>query len=427
MTGQMKQDHSPVWHPFTQHAVAPAPISVARAEGAWLETHDGKRIFDAICSWWVATHGHCHPKIVKAIEEQAEQLDQIIFAGFTHDPAEAVAKRVIELTPDNLTRAFFSDSGSTAVEVALKMALGYWRNLGEKRHKIIALEHAYHGDTVAAMSVGERGVFNVAYEPLLFDVARIPFPEAGKEQATIDALDDFCRQGDIAALMIEPLVLGAGGMQMYAPSIINEFKRVLDAHNVLLIADEIMTGWGRTGTLFAMDQTDVTADIMCVAKGVTGGILPLALTLASEKIFDAHYSTDRRKTFFHSSSFTANAVACAAAKANLDIWSTEPVLERIQDLVKIQSEQLSRLAKHAALENPRQCGTLTAIDLKTDNAGYLAQMGPKIMAYTIEHGVLIRPLGNTLYVMPPYCSTRYDLETVYDVLIDAIDHVKANA
>ncbi len=414
---------SKVWHPFTQHAIAPPAINIAKSDGAWLETTDGKRIFDAISSWWVVTHSHRHPRIVEAIKTQAEHLDQVIFAGFTHDPAERLASRLIEIAPSGLARVFFSDSGSTAVEVALKMALGYWRNRGEARSKIVAFEHAYHGDTVAAMSAGARGVFNAAYEPLLFDVARIPFPSAGREQASIDALDQICRKTPVAALLIEPLVLGAGGMAMYSANVIAELKRILDTHNALLIADEIMTGWGRTGTMFAMEQTSVSPDIMCTAKGLTGGTVPLAVTLATEKIFDAHYSEDRTKTFFHSSSYTANPICCAAANANLDIWETEPVRERIATLAGWQQQNLDLLAAHPAVENPRACGTLSAIDLKSNDAGYLADVGPKIMAYALDQGVLIRPLGNTVYVMPPYCTTEVELKYVYDVIVQAFQHV----
>lgn len=288
---------SPVWHPFTQHAVFPDAVMISRGEGAWLETADGRRIFDAISSWWVVTHGHRHPHIVKAIKDQADRLDQIIFAGFTHEPAEQLAQRLVAITPPQLEYVFFSDSGSTSVEVALKMALGFWRHSGEKRSRILALEGAYHGDTIGGMSVGERGVFNAPYDPLLFDVERIPFPQQGREDTTFDALKTACSSGGIAALIVEPLVLGAGGMLIYPPSVLAEMKRICEAHGVLFIADEVMTGWGRTGTLFACEQAGVVPDIACYSKGLTGGSVPLAVTLCRGDIFDAHYSTDRTRTF----------------------------------------------------------------------------------------------------------------------------------
>lgn len=415
--------HSAVWHPFTQHALAPEAIKVARGDGAFLETSDGKKIFDAICSWWVITHGHRHPRIVEAIRAQADQLDQVIFAGFTHDPAETVARKLTNLTPDGLSHVFFSDSGSTAVEVAMKMALGFFKNRGQQRTRFVAMEHAYHGDTVAAMSIGERGVFNEAYEPLLFDVARIPFPKPGQEQKTIDALDKICQTSPVAALIIEPLLLGAGGMLTYPAWVIDELKQVLERHGALLIADEILTGWGRTGSRFAIDQTNTKPDIMCLAKGLTGGSMPLAVTLATNEIFDAHHSTDRRKTFYHSSSFTANPIACAAAVANLQVWEDEPVAERIDTITSLHTKHLDQLSAHPSLHNARQCGTIAAIDIKVDDVGYLAQVGPKIMTACIDHGVLIRPLGNTIYVMPPYCSTDADLKHVYDVILQAVDEI----
>ena len=242
---------APLWHPFTQHAVAGEMIPVARAEGAWLETCDGRRILDAISSWWVVTHGHRHPRIMAAIRQQTEELDQVIFAGFTHAPAEQVARALISRAPAGLAHVFLSDSGSTAVEVALKMALGYWRNIGALRTKILALEHGYHGDTVGAMSAGARGVFSRSFEPLLFEVERIPFPAAGREQTTLDTLERACRDPITAAFIVEPLIAGAGGMLVYPAATLSEMARICRHHGVLLILDEVMTGWGRTGTLFA--------------------------------------------------------------------------------------------------------------------------------------------------------------------------------
>ncbi len=412
---------SPVWHPFTQHAVMGDVPRIVRADGAWLEAGDGRRYLDAISSWWVATHGHGHPRIRAAIRAQAEALDQIIFAGLTHEPAEAVARGLVRLAPAGLGHVFFSDSGSTAVEVGLKMALGYWRNRGETRTRILALEHAYHGDTVATMSVGARGVFNAAYEPLLFEVGRIPFPGNGQEQAAYDALDVACRRGDVAALIVEPLILGAGGMLMYSPAALAEMARICRSHRVLLIADEVMTGWGRTGTLFACEQAGISPDIMCVAKGLTGGALPLAATLATAEIFDAHYSTDRSRTFFHSSSYTANPIACAAARANIEIWETEPVRERIDALIERQRHSTARLAGDGRFAGVRQLGTITALDVAARDPGYLAGVGPRLYDEFMRRGVLLRPLGNTIYVMPPYCIGAEDLATVYTAIDEVVD------
>ena len=407
---------SPVWHPLTQHAVQPEPTLISKGEGAWLEAADGRRIFDAISSWWVVTHGHRHPHIVEAIKDQIDRLDQVIFAGFTHEPAEKLARYLVEITPPELEYVFFSDSGSTSVEVALKMALGFWLHRGAKRTRILALEGAYHGDTIGGMSVGERGVFNAPYDPLLFDVERIPFPASGREQATLDALTAACKRGDVAALIVEPLILGAGGMLIYPPNVLAEMKRVCETHDVLFIADEVMTGWGRTGTLFACEQAGIAPDIACYSKGLTGGSVPLAVTLCRADIFDAHYSPDRSKTFFHSSSYTANPVACAAALANLEIWQREPVMERIGSLAALHKDRLARFYDDRRFANVRQIGTIAALDIVAKDAGYLADIGPRLYRGFLARGLLVRPLGNTIYIMPPYCSTASDLDLVYDAI-----------
>ncbi len=407
---------SPIWHPFTQHALTPDAALVSRGEGVWLETEKG-RLLDAISSWWVITHGHRHPKIVAAIKSQADALDQVIFAGFTHQPAEDVAQALIEIAPHGLSRVFYSDSGSTSVEVALKMALGFWRNQNKARTRIIALEHAYHGDTVGTMSAGARGVYNAAYEPLLFEVVRLPFPAPGQEHQTLERLE--AAAADAAALIVEPLIAGAGGMKIYPPALLHDMARICRSHGTLLIADEVMTGFGRTGTLFACQQAGVTPDILCLSKGLTGGSLPLAATLCSQEIFDAHYSTDRSRTFFHSSSFTANPIACAAARANLQIWRDEPVLERIAMLGEMQEARLARL--RGCFENVRRLGTITAMDLKVSDPGYLASAAPDLIRFFHARGILLRPLGNTIYVMPPYCVTAEELDLVYNAIAEAAE------
>ena len=416
---------SPVWHPFTQHGLEqPTPL-IERADGASLYTRDGRRVIDAISSWWVTTHGHCHPRIVAAIAAQAGRLDQLIFAGWTHEPGERLAAELVAMMPGadsgaGLPYVFYSDSGSTAVEVALKMALGFWANRAEPRHRILVLEHSYHGDTIGAMSVGARGVFNRAYAPLLFDVGTIPFPAAGAEQTTLAALEAACAQKP-AAFIVEPLVLGAGGMLMYSPAVLRQMHAICAAHGVLFIADEVMTGWGRTGTLLACEQAGVVPDLLCLAKGLTGGVMPLAVTLASAAIYDAHYSVDRTKTFYHSSSYTANPIACAAALANLAIWREEPVLERIAALAARQESARVVLAGAPGIANARVCGTILALDyaIADGNAGYLSALGPRLTAFFQARDLLLRPLGNTAYVMPPYCIEPDDLARVHSALAEA--------
>jgi len=408
---------SSVWHPFTQHGLGEPIPQVVRSEGAILHTADGRRIVDAISSWWVTTHGHCHPRIVAAIRDQAERLDQIIFAGWTHQPAEDLAAGLRAIMPPALTRVFFSDSGSTSVEVALKMALGYWTARGEPRHRILVLEHGYHGDTIGAMSVGARGVYNQAYAPLLFDVGTIPFPAAGREQATLDTLERACAEG-AAAFIVEPLVLGAGGMLFYPPHVLAEMRAICERAGVLFIADEVMTGWGRTGTLLACEQAGVVPDILCLSKGLTGGAVPLAVTMATEPIFDAHWSDDRGKMFFHSSSYTANPLACAAANANVAIWRDEPVLDRISRLQALQAQALPALAGLPGVTDARAFGTILALEIG-GSAAYLSSLGPRLLAFFRDRDLLLRPMGNTVYVMPPYSITDADLARVHETIAEA--------
>jgi adenosylmethionine---8-amino-7-oxononanoate aminotransferase len=414
---------SPVWHPFTQHALRPSLPAVARAAGAYLFTTGGERILDAISSWWVITHGHCHPGIMAAITAQAQVLDQVIFAEYTHEAAERVAAKLVSLSPPGLEHVFYSDSGSTSVEVALKMALGFWRHNGEARHRVVVLAHSYHGDTVGTMSVGARGTFTDPYDSLLFDVERIPFPASGREDQTLSALTAACGRGDTAAFIVEPLVLGAGGMLMYPPNVLTAMRKICSASGVLFIADEVMTGWGRTGSMFACEQAGVSPDIVCYSKGLTGGALPLGVTLCRHDIYAAHYAYDRRRTFFHSSSFTANPLACAAALANMHVWETEPVRARIASLTRLQARHLERFRGDSRFADVRQMGTITAMDLKSPDPGYLAEVGPRLQESFREARVLLRPLGNTIYVLPPYCVTEEDLDLIYASIGAAVNGV----
>ena len=410
---------SPVWHPFTQHALEAPMKRIVATDGAYLLDEDGHRFLDATSSWWVITHGHRHPGIMAAIRKATELYDQIIFAEFTHEPAEVLAKGLLEFAPSGLKHVFYSDSGSTAVEVAIKMALGTFYNRGVSRDRIVVMEHGYHGDTVGAMSAGERGVFNAPSEPLLFGVERLPYPEAGGEQKTFDAFEAVCRSGRVAAILVEPLVLGAGGMKLYGSCALSSLKEIATRHGCLFIADEVMTGWGRTGTRFACEQAGVTPDILCTSKGLTGGSLPLAATLSTGEVFEAHLSRDRRKTFFHSSSYTANPIACAAAVANLKVWRDEPVGHRIAELAAHHTRHLQRFENDKRFENVRQCGTIAALDLAVPSGGYLAEAGPRLRKMFRERGMLLRPLGNVIYLMPPYCTSGNDIAAAYD----AIDEV----
>lgn len=410
---------SPIWHPFTQHALQDSEIFVDRAEAASLFTKDGREIIDGISSWWVNTHGHCHPAIVKAVQEQAAKLDQVIFAGFTHAPAEALATELLSFTRNTFDYVFLSDSGSTAVEAALKMAIGYHAHNGKPRHTIVTLEHGYHGDTFGAMAAGAPSVFNEIYAPMLFKVERLPLNNM------VDAFKTLLKNNaaNIAALILEPLVLGAGGMKMYPPEILKELSALCKTHGVKLIADEVMTGFGRTGTRFACEQAGITPDIMCVSKGITGGFLPLGATLCSAAIYNAFYAKDKAKTFWHSSSYTGNALACAAALANLKLWRENDTDSIVKKVCGMQATQLKRLQNHPLISNPRQCGTILAFEICHKEQGYLSSVAALLYDYFLAHNILLRPLGDTVYVLPPYCITEQQLDRITSTCLAAMDAI----
>lgn len=402
-----------VWHPYTQHATAPLPVPVVRAEGARLHTADGRVLLDAISSWWVTLHGHCHPAIAAAIAEQASTLEQVIFAGCTHEPAARLAAELVHVLPPGLTRVFFSDDGSTAVEVAVKAALQFWRNRGEHRPLIAAIEHAYHGDTFGAMSVSARGTFTDPFADRLWAVERLPDPVDGDTVGALRALIDQ-RGSELAALIVEPLLLGAGGMRMWSEHTLRALAECCAKAHVLLIADEVLTGFGRTGPLFACARAGVAPDIMCLSKGLTGGALPLGATVTTERIFEGFRSQDRRQTLFHGHSYTANPVACAAARASLALLDADSARHR-ETIESAHREHMARLAPHPRVRRTRVLGTIAAFDLD-DEEGYLSTVGGELAAFALRNGVLLRPLGNVVYVLPPFCTTADDLALIYRVI-----------
>ena len=413
---------SAIWHPMTQHKIFTEMVEVERAEGAYLFTRDGRKIIDGISSWWLNTHGHCHPKIVEAVQAQAAKLDQVIFAGFTHEPAEKLADKLLNITGEKLQHVFFSDSGSTAIEIALKMAIGYFAQTSNPKKKIVALEGGYHGDTFGAMSTGERNVFNKIYEPYLFDVGHIPFPENDGAK-TLAKFEEILKGGDVAALILEPLVQGAAGMRIYTSEVLKSLADLCKRYDALLIADEVMTGFGRTGSMFACDQAGVTPDLMCLSKGITGGFLPMGVTMTSSDIYNAFYHDDRSKQFFHSTSFTGNPMACAAANATLEIWEEEPVMERIQNIAAMHEKAAEKFRADKNVLDVRTKGTILALDIKDTTNGYLSNLGVTLYNYFLSHDVLLRPIGNTVYILPPYCIKTEDLESIYDRIHRSLDYI----
>lgn len=416
---------SPVWHPFTQMKKAgPFPV-VASASADRLTLANGESLIDAISSWWVITHGHCNPDIMAAIAAQTQVLDQVIFAGFTHPGAEQLARSLVELTPDPLNRVFFSDDGSTSVEVALKMALQACAQRGEtQRDSFLAFASAYHGDTVGAMSVGGEGIFTQAYKHMMFRVIRAQHPthsKASVEAYTADFHRKMDQHGDrLAGVIIEPLIQGAGGMVMWPEVAVREMVSRCQETGIPVIFDEVMTGFGRTGELFAMERLGITPDLVCLSKGLTGGTLPLAITMASDEIYNAFLSDDRRHTFFHGHSFTANAISCAAANANIELLRKTDMKATWNRISALHQERLANLKDADLLEDRRCLGTIGAVELKAPEGGYLAPIGPQMYQHALSRGVLLRPLGNVLYVLPPYCCSDETLHRIWDVVEECI-------
>lgn len=444
------RDQRVIWHPDTQAQTEPPPVAITEGKGALLIGEDGSAYVDGISSWWVNIHGHGHPYIARKIAEQASRLEHCIFAGLTHPPAVELAERLLTILPSNPTdssasqaKIFFSDNGSTAVEVGLKMAIQYWRNQGITKSKILAFRHGYHGDTFGAMSVSARSAFTQPFEDYLFEVdyIDIPVPDgvgAGiintpsapaivcPEDSYYDGIASKLATGQYAAFIFEPLILGAGGMRMYTAPALDKLIELCRAHQLLIISDEVMTGFGRTGKSFAMEYAQARADIICLSKGLTGGTMALGITSCVQKVYDAFLSNDPAKTFLHGHSFTANPIACAAALASLDLFIKESCGENIDRVVRRQTGFLRRIQDQPAIKNGRQMGTIVAFDVITDEQdGYMNSMRDFLSNFFIAQKVILRPLGNTVYILPPYCITDEQLDTIYDAVISMLDQLSS--
>ena len=422
-----------IWHPFTNAALDPPPLRVVRAEGVYLYTADGRKILDAISSWWVNLHGHANPRIAAAIAEQSRKMEHAILAGFTHDAAEELAGRLRRWVRPELTHLFFSDDGSTAVEVALKLAVQYFSNQQRnEKHEVVALEHGYHGDTAGAMSVSDDSAFTDPFRSMRYPVHRVHSAYCyrcpiglKRETCHIECVQQIEallaeRADRIAAVIVEPLLQAAGGMIVHPVEFLQKIRAVCTRHEVLLIADEVLTGFGRTGKMFACDLAGIVPDLMCLSKGITGGFLPMGVTLCTDQVEAAFCSEDRKHTFYHGHSYTGNALACAAANASLQIFEDEPVFDRIHTIAKVHAERLGQFRELHQVGDTRQIGTIGAIELLAEDAGYLSAMRPKLYRFFLDRGVLLRPLGNVVYVLPPYVITPDELHRVYDVILEAI-------
>jgi adenosylmethionine-8-amino-7-oxononanoate aminotransferase len=422
-------DRRHLWHPFTQAYTAGPPVVAVGGQGARLFTEDGREFLDMVSSWWVNLHGHGHPEIAEAIAIQARRLEQVIFADFTHPPAAELAAKVCGLLPGDLSRVFYSDDGSTAVEVALKLSLQYWANLGQsQRKRFIAFDGGYHGDTVGAMSAGASSGYFRAFAPLLFPVDAAPFPATwdgdteveAREAEALAAVARLLDGDEVAAVIIEPLIQGAGGMRICRPQFLQALAGLVRDAGALLVFDEVMTGFGRTGALFACLGAGVTPDLICLSKGLTGGFLPMAMTVAREEIYRGFLSESLETAFLHGHSYTANPLGCAAGLASLELLLQPACAERRAAISLLHREELARLAADAPITRGRVLGTIAAFDLPADQPGYGAAIGGRIKRFCLERGVLVRPLGNVVYLLPPYCTTPEELQQAWKVVGQAV-------
>lgn len=417
-----ERDLKVIWHPYTQMQTAAPPIGIVRGEGACLYDEEGKCYIDAVSSWWVNIHGHAHPYIATKVAEQLQKLEHVIFAGFTHEPAVELAERLLKIIPGNQSKVFYSDNGSTAVEVAIKMCLQYWYNRGNQRTKIIAFKNAYHGDTFGAMAVSARSAFTNAFEKLLFEVEFIDLPDQHNIEdlkAQITSL-----KNETACFIFEPLVLGSGGMLMYEAAYLDELVAHCRAENIFTIADEVFTGFGRTGKAFACDHLHHQPDIMCFSKGLTGGTMALGVTSCTQHIYDAFLSDDRLKTLFHGHSFTANPIACAAALASMDLFVDASTVQNIQRITESHRQFALQLQDRQRIKTVRQTGTILAMEWETGSqTSYFSNLRDTLYQYFLNAGIILRPLGNVVYILPPYCTTNEQLNYIYRTILQALQTI----
>ena len=419
-----ERDQKNIWHPYTQHKTAALPIAIKKGEGALLWDENNKEYIDAIASWWVNPFGHSNKFIADAIYKQLTTLEHVLFGGFTHEPAIILAERLTEILPKNQQKIFFSDNGSTAVEVAIKVALQYFFNKGEKKTTIIAFENAFHGDTFGAMAASGISFYTQAFQGMFIDVVRIPVPIKGQEQESFDALAEAIKNNNCAGFIFEPLVQGAAGMVMYEPEFLDELIQICKENKVLTIADEVMTGFGKTGKTFACDYLTEQPDMMCLSKALTGGTIPMAITTFTQDIFEAFYDEDINKALFHGHTFTANPTGCAAALASLSLLQTQEMQDNIVRVNKRHLEFEKHIKSHSKVTTTRVLGVIFALEIETESAAsYYGTLRNKLYDFFIENGIILRPVGNIVYILPPYIITDEQLQKVYEVVEKALEIV----
>ncbi|MEC4077134.1 adenosylmethionine--8-amino-7-oxononanoate transaminase [Myroides odoratimimus] len=418
----IERDYAVNWHPYTQMKTAQNIIPIVRGEGSYLYDANGKRYIDAVSSWWVTLHGHSHPYIAQKMTEQLTTLEQVIFAGFTHQPAIELSERLLALLPSNQTKTFYTDNGSTAIEVALKMAIQANYNKGGKKNKVIAFKNGYHGDTFGAMSVSGRGIWTDPFGDMLFEVLFIEVPTAENLESIKKTIDTYAEE--TICFIYEPLVQGAGGMLMHKAEHLSALMSHCKEMDILLIQDEIFVGFGRTGKLFAANHLSESPDIMCFSKGLTGGTLPLGITTCTEELYQAFYADDKTKALFHGHSFTASPLACTAALASMDLLLSKDTQDHINRIVEKHKGFIQQLKQHPKVQDARQCGTIFAMEWKTTECtSYFSDMHDMLYPFFLERGVLMRPLGNIIYLVPPYCTTDEDLEYIYNCILEALEMI----
>lgn len=417
-----KRDQKHIWHPLTQHKLHPKMLGIKRAKGALLFDEDGKSYIDGISSWYTSVYGHCNDYIVEKVQAQMQQLDQVVFSGFTHEPAVKLSEALISVLPNNQQKLFFSDNGSTATEIGIKMALQYHFNKGQKRPVLLAFEEGFHGDTFGAMSVSGLSVYNGPFEDFFIQVERIPVPAKENLEDLLEQLENRLQKNDIAGFIYEPLVQGAAAMKMHAAGDLNRVLELVKKYNVLAIADEVMTGFGKTGKNFASEFLATPPDIICMSKALTAGLLPMAVTSCTQEVYDAFYSDDIAKGLFHGHTYTANPLACTAALAGLELLQSEEIQRNIKRIIRSHKEFDENVKNHPKVASTRQCGIIYALDLDVKMERY-GNLRDRLFKHFMDNGVFLRPLGNTIYISAPYIISEAQLQKIYDTITEVLDIV----
>jgi adenosylmethionine-8-amino-7-oxononanoate aminotransferase len=415
-----ERDKKHLWHPLTQHKTHPNTIAIKSAKDCVLTDEEGNKYIDGIASWYIAMYGHCNPYIIEKVSRQMQQLDQVVFSGFTHEPAVALSEELMKVLPKNQQKIFFSDNGSTSVEIGIKMALQYHFNRGENKNVLLAFEDGFHGDTFGAMSVSGLSVYNGPFEDFFIQVQRIPTPNGENHHEIIKQLKDIVKQHKVAGFVYEPLVQGAAAMKMHNANGLNEILTFCKEHDIITVADEVMTGFGKTGTYFASDQMETKPDVMCLSKALTGGLLPMALTTCSQKVYDAFYSDEIKKGLFHGHTYSANPLACTAALAAVELLQSDEIQVNIKRIINAHKEFNTRVSQHPKVRTTRQAGVIFALDLQIEMDRY-GNLRDQLFNAFMKQGVFLRPLGNTIYITAPYTITSAQLEKIYIAIENVLE------